>query len=41
MTGVTRAALFALAFAIMLPAQLRERVPWRMWGAATWYALLS
>ena len=38
---MTRAAVFALAFAIMLPALLRERVPVRLWGAATWYALLS
>jgi len=34
-------ALFAVAFAIMLPALLRERVPVRLWGAAVVYALLS
>ena len=34
-------ALFAVAFAIMLPALLRERVPVRLWGAAVWRELLS
>ena len=34
-------ALFTVAFAIMLPALLRERVPVGMWGAAVWRALLS
>lgn len=38
---LSAAALFAVAFAIMLPALLRERVPARMWGAAVVYALLS
>jgi len=34
-------ALFAVAFAIMLPALLRERVPVRLWGVAVWRELLS
>ncbi len=34
-------ALFAVAFAIMLPALVRERVPVRMWGAAVVFAVLS
>lgn len=38
---MTRATVFALAFAIMLPTLLRERVPVRLWGAAVAYALLS
>jgi len=34
-------ALFTVAFAIMLPALLRERVPVRLWGQAVTFALLS